>query len=81
MAAMTGETKTQAATEALRDRLERLKRRHAANLKFGDCFSYARAKAIGFPLLSRETTFHRLMYIGPSKERGGIDTNQARVKY
>ena len=54
---MTGETKTQAATEALRDRLERLKRRHAANLKFGDCFSYARAKASGFPLLAKRNDF------------------------
>jgi ribonuclease VapC len=33
------------------------KGRHAAGLNFGDCFSYALAKAIGEPLLFRGTDF------------------------
>jgi ribonuclease VapC len=33
------------------------KGRHAANLNFGDCFSYALAKATGFPLLFKGNGF------------------------
>lgn len=35
------------------------KRRHAANLNFGDCFSYALAKATGLPLLFKGDDFSK----------------------
>ena len=43
------------------------KGRHAANLNFGDCFSYALAKANGVPLLFKGTTFPKRMCSGPRK--------------
>jgi len=65
LAALTGESMTVAVTEALRERIERVRAYrdygrgsgHPARLNFGDCFAYALARATGEPLLFKGGDF------------------------